>query len=302
MSSRFSRIILAAATLLLMTFIHHPVMATQGGGGSYPNGAEDFMSGALPPPGTYLLNYFQYYSSDRLVDNSGDRIAPGFKLNVIADVVRVVHVTKQEILGASWGMHLFVPLVYMDVNVPGRGKDHRTGLGDIIVDPFILGWHGKNWHLATGVDFFLPTGTYNKDRLANTGRNYWTFEPVIAGTWQTDSGFEVSGKLMYDFNTTNTELHYLSGQEFHVDYAVGQKLWDFTLGAAGYFYQQTTNDEQNGDRVSFNNGNKGRVFGVGPALKYNIKNMSLSLKYIFETAVENRPEGGNLWFKFSYAF
>ncbi len=298
----FFRSLVATVTLLAAVFCTQPASASQGGGGAYPNGAEDFMSGALPPPGTYLLNYFQFYSSDRLVGNNGERIAPGFKLNVVADVIRMVHVTKQEILGASWGMHAFLPIVYMDVNVPGRGKDHRTGVGDIIVNPFILGWHGKNWHIATGVDFFLPTGAYNKDRLANIGRNYWTFEPIIAATWLTDFGLDLSAKLMYDFNTTNTELHYISGQEFHVDYAIGQKIGDFTLGAAGYFYQQTTNDEQDGQKVSFNNGNKGRVFGVGPALKYNVKNMSFSLKYIFETAVQNRPEGGNLWFKFSYAF
>lgn len=298
----FSRIFIAIAALSLLALTGKPALATQGGGGAYPNGAEDFMSGALPPPGTYFLNYFQYYTSDRLVGDNGDRIAPGFKLNVVADVIRVAHVTKQEVLGASWGMHMFLPIVYMDVNVPGRGQDHRTGIGDIIVDPFILGWHGKNWHIATGVDFFMPTGTYNKDRLANTGRNYWTFEPIIAGTWQTDFGLEASAKLMYDFNTTNTESHYLSGQEFHVDYGISQKIWDLNLGAAGYFYQQTTNDEQDGQKVSFNNGNKGRVFGVGPAIKYNLKNMSFSLKYIFETAVQNRPEGGNLWFKFIYAF
>lgn len=297
-----SRMFFASAALLALLFSGQTVMATQGGGGAYPNGAEDFMAGALPPPGTYLLNYMQYYSSDRLNDNNGKQIANGFKLNAFADVVRVVHVTKQQVLGASWGMHLFVPLVYLDVTVPGKGNDHRTGLGDIIVNPMILGWHGKNWHVATGLDFYLPTGTYDKDRLANPGRNYWTFEPVLAGTWQSDSGFELSAKLMYDFNTKNDALNYQSGQEFHLDYAVGQKLGDFNLGVAGYFYRQITDDEQDGKKVAFNDGNKGQVFGVGPAVKYNFRNMSFTLKYLFETAVENRPEGNNLWFKFSYAF
>ena len=279
-----------------------PSHATQGGGGAYPNGAEDFMSGALPPPGTYLLNYIEYYSANRLNDNNGNEMMHGFKLNVFADVVRVVHVTRQQVLGASWGMHLFLPLVYMDVKIPGAGSDNRIGLGDIIINPFILGWHGKNWHVATGLDFYLPTGSYDKKRLANTGRNYWTFEPVLAGTYLTDSGFELSGKLMYDFNTKNSDLDYLSGQELHLDYAIGQHLGDFTAGVAGYFYQQTTDDEQKGKKVSFNDGNKGRVVGVGPAVKYQYKNMSFSLKYLFETLVENRPEGGNLWFKCSYAF
>lgn len=298
----FFRLLFAGILLLAGLAVGTPSHATQGGGGAYPNGAEDFMSGALPPPGTYLLNYIEYYSANRLNDNNGNEMMPGFKLNVFADVVRVVHVTRQQVLGASWGMHLFLPLVYMDVKIPGAGSDNRTGLGDIIINPFILGWHGKNWHVATGLDFYLPTGSYDKKRLANTGRNYWTFEPVLAGTYLTDSGFELSGKLMYDFNTKNSDLDYLSGQELHLDYAIGQHLGDFTAGVAGYFYQQTTDDEQKGKKVSFNDGNKGRVVGVGPALKYQYKNMSFSLKYLFETLVENRPEGGNLWFKCSYAF
>ena len=298
----FLKMFFVTAALIAMLFSSQAAMATQGGGGAYHNGAEDFMSGALPPPGTYLLNYIQYYSSDRLNDNNGNQISKGFKLNAFADVVRVVHVTKQQLLGASLGMHLFVPVVYLDVTVPGRGSDHRTGLGDIIVNPMILGWHGKNWHVSTGLDFYLPTGTYDKDRLANPGRNHWTFEPVLAGTWQSDSGFEVSTKLMYDFNTKNDALNYLSGQECHLDYAVGQKLGDFNLGVAGYFYRQITNDELNGKKVEFNDGNKGQVFGIGPAVKYNYRNMSFTLKYLIETAVENRPEGNNFWFKFSYAF
>lgn len=298
------RLLLAGVMLLTSLAIIAPAHATQGGGGAYPNGAEDFMSGALPPPGTYLLNYMEYYSADRLNDNKGNQMMPGFKLNVFAEVLRVVHVTNQQVLGGSWGMHLFLPLVYMDatVTIPSKKSDHQTGFGDMIIDPFILGWHGKNWHVATGVDFYLPTGSYDKNRLANIGRNYWTFEPVLAGTYITDSGFELSGKLMYDFNTKNSDLDYLSGQEFHLDYAVGQKLGDFNIGMAGYFYQQTTDDEQNGKKVAFNDGNKGRVFAVGPALKYQVKNMSFSLKYLFETVVENRPEGGSLWFKCSYAF
>jgi hypothetical protein len=298
----FNRSIFLVLLLLLSLTVTIPAGATQGGGGAYPNGAEDFMAGALPPPGTYLLNYIDYYSADRLNDNNGNKIMPGFKLDVFSEVLRVVHVTNKQLLGASWAMHLFLPIVYMDVTIPGAGSDHRTGLGDIIIDPFILGWHGANWHITTGVDFFLPTGAYDKNRLANPGRNYWTFEPVIAATWLTDSGFEVSGKLMYDFNTKNNDLDYLSGQELHLDYAIGQKLSDFNLGLAGYFYQQVTDDEQYGNKVAFNDGNKGRVFAAGPAVKYSVKNMSFSLKYLFETVAVNRSEGGNLWFKFSYAF
>ena len=270
--------------------------ATEGGGGAYPNGAEDFMSGAVPPPGTYFINYFDYYSADKLADNGGKSSVPGFKLNVTADVLRFIHITDKQILGGFWGVHAFLPFLNVDVKVPGSSKS-KAGLGDIIVDPFILSWHGKNWHAATGLDIYIPTGSYNKADLANTGRNYWTFEPILAGTYINDYGCEASVKMMYDINTKNDATKYLSGQEFHVDYTLAKKIDNFSVGLAGYYYQQVTDDEANG--VS---GNKGRVVALGPALKYDYKNMAFSLKYQFETAAENRPEGNNLWFKFVYAF
>ena len=299
-------ILLAAACLI--TVAGTPAHATEGGGGAYPNGAEDFMSGAVPPPGTYFINYFDYYSADRFAGKDGKGIIPGFKLNVTADVLRFIHVTDKQVLGGFWGFHLFVPFMNVDVETKTPlGNDSKAGLGDIIIDPFILSWHGKNWHAATGIDIYVPTGSYDEDDLANIGRNYWTFEPILAGTVLTDSGFEVSAKLMYDFNTRNNDASplaagatkYLSGQEFHMDYTVAQKIADFNLGLAGYYYQQVTDDEADGVTVR---NSKGRVVAFGPAIKYAYKNMALSLKYQFETLAENRPEGNNLWFKFIYAF
>jgi hypothetical protein len=271
-----------------------PVHATEGGGSAYHNGAEDFMAGAAPPPGNYFINYFNYYSADTFKGGP-----PEFKLNAAAEVLRFVHITDKKVLGGFWGVHLFLPFVYLDVKATGM-NDHETrgSLGDIIVDPFILSWHGKNWHALTGVDIYMPTGNYNKNHQANPGRNYWTFEPLVAGTYVADCGFQASGKFMYDFNTKNTDTDFLSGQEFHFDYALGQKISDFTIGLAGYYYQQTTDDELNGTKV----GNRGRVVAFGPAVKYDYKNMSFGLKYQFETAAENRPEGDSLWFKFVYAF
>lgn len=277
-----------------------PASATEGGGGAYPNGAEDFMSGAVPPPGTYLINYLNYYSADKLANNDGNAALPGFKLQAVADVVRLVHVTDKQLFGGFWAMHLLIPVMNMDLTVPIPGASkNKSGIGDIIASPFVLSWHSKNWHAAAALEFFIPTGSYDKNDMLNLGRNYWTFEPVIAGTYITDNGYEVSGKFMYDFNTKNNAKNYLSGQEFHFDYAFGKKMEKYTIGGAGYLYQQVTDDELNGVTVQ---NNKGSVVAIGPAIKYDYKNMSFSLKYLFESAANNRPEGENLWFKFSYAF
>jgi hypothetical protein len=301
------KVMLAALLSAALPWMAH---ATEGGGGAYPNGAEDFMAGAVPPPGDYFINYFNYYAADRLKNNNGDTFK-GFDLKVAADVLRFIHVTDKKVLGGYWAMHAFIPLVYQQVELsapltPVVMDDSRASLGDIIVDPVILSWHGANWHAATGVDIFIPTGNYDKRRLVSVGRNYWTFEPLVGFTFLPGAGFDLSAKLMYDVNTKNTDAgpstgarNYRSGQEFHADYAVGKKMGDVTAGLAGYYYQQITDDEADGVKVA---NNKGRVAAFGPALKYDYKNMSLSLKYLFETEVRNRPQGDNLWFKFVYAF
>jgi hypothetical protein len=296
--------LLLPALFCTVVFMASRADATEGGGGAYPNGAEDFMAGAAPPPGNYFINYFNYYSPDKFTNHNGDS-KDGFNLKVAADVLRFIHITDKKVLGGFWGVHAFLPLVYMDVDLdqsftgaPVHLADSRGSLGDIIVDPFILSWHGANWHATTGIDIFIPTGNYNKDRLANVGRNYWTFEPIVAATLLPGADFDISAKLMYDINTENNSADYKSGQEFHLDYGVGKKFGAVTGGLAGYYYKQMTSDEKDGVKT----GNRGQVAAFGPALKYDYKNMSFTVKYLFETEVKNRPKGDNLWVKFLYAF
>lgn len=294
-------VLFVSALFIGTVFLQAPAYATEGGGGAYPNGAEDFMAGALPPPGTYFLDYVNYYHASSLKHDNGDRLVPDFDLDVAVNVFRLVHVTRHEILGATWAMHAFVPIVRMDVDAT-FGRDDKTGLGDIILDPFILGWHWKNVHVTTGLDIYVPVGSYDEDDLVNTGRNYWTFEPVAAVTYLSDNGIELSGKFMYDFNLENPDTNYRSGQEFHFDYTAGYHTGKgLAVGIGGYYYYQTTDDELDGDKVE-PDGFKGRVFAIGPQAMYSYKNMAFTLKWQKEFEARNRPEGNNFWGKFMYAF
>lgn len=285
--------------LCIMCMTPGNVAATENGGGAYPNGAECFMAGAVPPPGTYFLNYFMYYTAGEFKIKNGPDLSH-FDVNVAADVLRLIYVTKHQILGGFWGMHMFVPFANVDLTTPG-GSDSKFGIGDIIVDPFILSWHTKNLHVATGLDIYIPTGAYDKDDIANVGRNYWTFEPIIAFTYISDSGVEVSSKFMYDVNTENNDTDYTSGQEFHFDYLLGYNFKPWGIGLSGYYYKQITDDKKSGEIVQ-PDGFKGQVFAIGPSIKYDYKNMTFNIKYQREMAVENKPEGDRFWFKFVYAF
>ena len=289
----------ASAACAGLALVAANAWGTEGGGGTYANGAESFMAGALPPPGLYYLNYLTHYSADRLNDRHGDKVPVDFKVNATANVSRLVYMTNQQILGGTYGVYGLIPLAHVSASLTtpaGHASSSEWGVGDLSFSPFLVAWHSKNWHSAAAIEFTAPTGRYDRHELGNIGRNYWSVQPVYAATWLGDSGIEVSGKFMYDFNAENNDTDYRSGQEFHFDYGVGYHAGPWTLGVGGYYYKQTTDDKQHGSKVG-PDGNRGQVFAIGPALKYDFSKLSLEARYQKEMDVENRPEGYKLWLK-----
>lgn len=285
---------MAAATSALVG-----VRATETGGGAYPNGAEDFMAGAVPPPGDYLLTYGLYYKANDLVDGNGDKLPIPFDAEISGAVFRYLHVSKVEIAGANWAQHIFVPVLNADVTTPG-GSDSQTGLGDVIVDPFILAWHKPPFHYVAAVDVFVPVGAYDENDMANIGRNYWTIEPILGATYLNEKGYELSAKLMYDVNTENEDTGYTSGDEFHADFLVGMSLTkELRAGVNGFYYRQVTDDDVPAE--GRDNG-KGQQIGLGPALTYQAGPLGIVAKYQREFETENRPEGDRFWLKLILPF
>ncbi|PLX68562.1 MAG: hypothetical protein C0603_05260 [Denitrovibrio sp.] len=294
----FRKIALVFALSIFAMISTMGAFASEGGGSSYPNGAEAVMAGAVPPPGFYFVNYTNYYTSEKLVNNSGDEVPVNLKLDVLANVFRFVYTTDKKLLGGFITVQTLIPvLLDMEIEIAGM-KGDNSGLGDITLGT-VVAWHSKNWHSAVGLDITVPTGKYDKDDLINPGRNYYNIEPVLGYTYITDGGYEASIKAMYDFNTENDDTNYQTGQEFHFDYHAGYHFGNWVAGLGGYYYKQITDDELNGAKVI---DNKGQVLGYGPAVKYQYKNMSFTAKYQKETMVRNRTEGDKFWLKFIYAF
>ncbi len=271
--------------------------AAENGGAAYPDGTESFMAGAMPPPGTYVVVYNQVYSADKFKNDHP--VFNDFKLDTWATVLRGVYVSDKKILGANWGMHAFLVTANADLTL-GGGHDERRGMGDLIIDPFLLGWHKGNWHVATGLDIYVPIGSYNKDRLANIGRNYVTLQPIASTTYLNPKGYEISTKWMYDYNFENKDTNYKTGQALHVDYLVGKHFGPWAVGVGGYAYQQLTGDSGQGAILG---DFKASAFSAGPQLRYQAQNgASISAKYQKEFSVENRPEGDKLAIDVSFPF
>lgn len=291
----------AAAALMAGSTGLGTAHATENGGGAYPNGAESIGGAQLPPPGTYLLGYSNYYTADRLNDANGDSAVPDFSVDAFANIARIVHVTDKKILGATVAMQAFVPIVDLKVGAAGASQ-HRFGLGDMIVNPLILGWNKGNLNVIATVDTYVPTGRYRRTDLANIGRNYWTFEPVLAVTYADPKGGpELSAKLMYDFNTKNKATDYKSGQEFHADVAAAYNFNPLTVGVTAYYYKQTSDDRQNGVRVG-PDGFRGEAFAAGPVVRYQLGKVPITAQWQHEFHAENRPQGDKFWLKAAFRF
>jgi len=291
-----------ASAVALATLAIGSVQAKEGGD-QYPNGAETWLGGAVPPPGNYFINYFGYYGGD-LVDGNGKK-APTGEVDAWFNAFRFVHTSEHKILGGNWGWHVIVPVVHQEVDL--GGSKSVSGLGDITINPFLVSWHQKNWHWAIGLDVNLPAGRYKEgDARQSIGANYWSVEPLFAFTYMGDTGWEVSAKFMYNIKDENSDyrqapggpkMDYQSGDEFHFDYLVGKRFGPWGVGLSGYYLKQTTDDEIDGRTLEafdgfWSEGRKGQVFAIGPTVSYTTKSgVHLTAQWNHETEAENRFEG-----------
>jgi hypothetical protein len=284
-----------AAALVIAGTAGAPAFATENGGASPGLGAEGFLAGALPPPGTYAVAYLNHYRANRFNDGNGNELVPGFKVRATALAPRIVHMTAESLLGGQLGFYGILPLVDLKVDAAGT-SDSRSGIGDLELAPMVA-WHGPRWHTVAAIAVALPTGAYDANRLANIGNNYYTLRPIFAFSYLGESGLDVSSKITYSINSKNGDTDYKSGQYLHADYNVGWNLnpqWQ--LGLQGFLLHQFTADKQNGNRVG-PDGFKGRVFAVGPALRYQGSAVSIEARWLKETQAEFRPEGSSFWLK-----
>ncbi len=286
----------AAAAALAMACLVPTAQAGEGGGSSYPAGVENFLAGAAPPPGFYVLEYGNVYRADKLKDGSGSDIPlPVFKVAANVAATRFVWSTANTVAGGNLLVHAIVPLVDLKVEVPGLAQ-RKGGLGDVTFGPALAFHHSPSLHSVLGVDLVAPVGSYSKGDLANIGRNYWSLQPLVTVSQINPAGFNGDFKLTFNLNQRNGGTDYKSGNEVFLDYCAGWGMGNgWVLGAGGYAMRQLTNDNSAGVSVP---DSKGSAFAIGPSLKYdNGKGWFITAKWQREMSVRNRPEGSALWIK-----
>ncbi len=292
-----SRVAVLAAALVLVGPMNTNAM--EGGQSPYFKGYRDFMTGVLPSPGVQVREDLYIYSgTERSTIPQGQLRVD---LKAVSSVLAVTAVTPYQILGGDYGFALRGALSHVNASqsvagpratVSAGGK--LDGFNDIVVSPFIVGWHAGYFHWNVSTSVWVPAGSYDKNRTANAGKNVWGLSPQVGATYfNTKTGWEVSGAAIYIIRSRNTETNYRSGSIAHFDFAVGKALSpQFKLGLVGYYAQQLTADSGTGAILG---ARKLRIGGVGPGVTYsfmlNEVAVNLVAKYYREFDAQNTTQG-----------
>lgn len=267
-------------TLLVLTvlaLIPLTVMAQ-----NYGIGGEGLKAGALPGAGNYYLMENSFYTADKIADGNGD--TSDFDIDVFANVHRFVHVTETKFLGADVGFHVLVPVLSIDVM-----GDSEAGVGDIVIEPVLLGWHKDKFDAVLALAAYLPTGEYDKDPGTDIGNDHFAFQLTQATTFYFDEAkkWHASYCFRYETNLENRTTDLTNGDDIDFDWGIGTSIGMYDVGLVGYSQWQITEDS------GASAGEKDEVHGIGVEFSGFVPALGVAFKTRYQTeyAAENKPKG-----------
>lgn len=318
---------LSCCTVILASCLTtaRPALAEEGGSGHYMPGSMSSFIDSVPPEPAFLarLNVIAYDGSagPTLTIPIARVLYTGVDATIMGYGLTVVWRPDLDLLGPDWSyaMSATIPLISAEVSakaatplITGRSfelEDSETGLGDIILQPVMLSRIiTPDFKINSRLSIYAPTGEYTTGKLANTGKNFWTFSPSVELMYfGQKNGVEASLFTGIDCNTKNEDTDYSSGTQLHFDGTLAQHfpLWGGLAGGgvSGYYYKQLDGDSGDGATLG---DFKAMTTGLGPVLSYSSKlgNHSITgeLKWLHEFDTRKRLEGDTIFFKLLVSF
>lgn len=319
MKTKHKQFILALKTVALSLALSSTLVGEEGGAGHYmPGGMATLIDAPPTKPGWVILPMYMSYSGDASLSSSFPQaglLTAGLEASSDAYILGGFYTFEQTLFGAHYSLGGLLPLVDMEVTgfldtplgLVSR-TDSVTGIGDISLVPAMLAWKTGSWQFDALLTVYAPTGDYEVGRLANTGLNYWTFEPTIGVNYNNEkTGFNFALHTGITLNTENDNTNYQSGSVLHTEASITQLLplgkGYLGIGVNAFLYEQVTGDSGAGATLgSF----KSSSLGVGPVLSYILpmgdETLVTEVKWIPERDTENRLEGDSIWVKVAYQF
>ena len=267
--------------------------------GHHFNGFDGIGAGSPPPEGFYWRMYNVHYTANQLKDNKGKKIPGDFRTNMFVVANSFIYSTPVKILGGNLWVQAVIPMIHADISYEIYGikpdvlNDRRFNLGDIVIDPLLVGWHGERWEAVAGVGMYMPTGEFKANKAASPGKGFWTIRNTLGGTvyFDKEKSWSASIQARYEIHTEQRETRTTPGHDFHFDWGVGKSFFNklFTVGAAGFCSWQVTKDT--GKNVA--NDYREQAFGIGPEIGFIIPEwlFLVNLRVLKEFGNKNTMQG-----------
>jgi len=267
------------------------VQAQPPAGSHYQPGAEGIKGASLPPPGVYLRDYNFFYTAGNV-----DGLPVDADIFVYVQAPRLIWMTNWKILGANYGMDVIVPFGYTKLEVGGF-EDSTFGLGDIQVEPLLLGWHTKQCDFALAYAIWMPTGDSAAPPTADLGKGFWSHMFTAGATWYADEAktWSISVLNRYEIHTESDDIPVTPGDTATVEFGIAKMLKPgMDVGLVGYWQGQVTDDSAAG--FSADPTQHDRVTALGPEITAVWPKLGalFSLRYLREFDAKDRPEGNTI--------
>lgn len=250
-------------------------------------------AGTQPEAGVYAGNRFFHYAADRLLDRRGEAVpVQGLELDAYANVVGISGTCKR----AGWpylSAAFAVPVAWVSTTADLPPTDiARSGLGDVFVQPVMVGWRSRRFDAVGSYSFYAPTGQLDRTGL---GQPQWSQQLSMGGTLFFDEkrAFRLSGLASYNLFHRKIGIDITRGDTVQLQGGIGGRWFRvLDFGVAGYALWQVA-DDRGSDLPTALRGARERVFGIGPEIGITIPALraKLTARYEWDLGARARPAG-----------
>jgi hypothetical protein len=280
-----------AAPLLLLVLT--TTAAADGDLGHRVLGSVGLDAGTQPEEGVYAGDRFFYYAADRLLDRRGDPVpVKDLEIDAYANVVGISGTFKPE--GLPYVSAAFaVPVAWLSTTADLPPTDiARSGLGDVFVQPLMVGWRSRRFDAIGSYSFYAPTGQLDRTGL---GQPQWSQQLSMGGTlfFDEERAFRLSGLASYNLFHRKIGIDITRGDTVQLQGGIGGRWFRvLDFGVAGYALWQVA-DDRGPDLPSALRGARERVFGIGPEFGITIPALraKLTARYEWDVGARARPAG-----------
>lgn len=269
--------------------------SAQAAGLRYGIGSEGYMVASTPEEGSLYKMYNVAYFGRRYRDDNGNKVAGRNHVNSFTQVHRFLFTPKPKFFGFDWHVQFAVPVSWTNMSADAAGEPggrNRTGLGDLVVVPFLLAYHADRFQFNIGTTVYLPTGNYSKDDPASPGKGFLSVIPCVGFTYFFDRAktFNFSNSLNYEYNSTIRHTDKRYGSNMIWEWALG-KSFDSGMNLSVVGGSVVGLGKSHGFGAA--NREKIRKHGIGAEIGYSIpaKKLDISARVVTEYKTRNAAEG-----------